>query len=760
MAKSTEWIIRWRQPLIILTIILTLFFGYFLKDLEVDPDILNYLPASDPDVQLSTYIGKEYGGNLIAMVALETPTLFTARGWAELTLLTETLEKIDGINAVTSLTNIIDIKSEDDLLVIGPLLERQTLPPTPATWQAFQAYVLTKKLYREKLLSADGTTALVICQLVDDDEFDKATIARSIITTVNSLNLNGRTYFGGLPFYLLEISETILRDLKILVPLVILLIIVLLYLSFATLAGVFIPLLSVLISTIWTLGLMCLLKVPLTIVTDVIPVVLIAVGSAYSIHLLNKFYANKTFISAEKKTQLVLSDLKLPVFLAALTTIVGFLSFVFGSYLTMIQQFGLFSAIGVLFALLIAVTLVPALLSFIKSSPIPARKRNRFKTSGHNLHEGRFRFRPGSSKLMIGISLVVMVFGLLGIPRIQRKVDILDYFPADRRIRVTEEKIMNPKFGGSIPLQILVHGDLLAPEVLTEIQKVQNYLQTLDLVHNPFSILDLILELNAAMGEGWQIPDSREKVTNLWFFLEGEEIITQLINGDQTEAIIQANLVYAPMDELTALVTEINTFLAGLDPTLCRFEQAGMHVIYRNLDQSLLSSQIHSLLLSLVFILIIVTLLLRSLKGGLIGLIPIVFTLIVIFGFMGYSGIPLDIATVLVAGVSIGIGIDYSIHFLVRFRTEQKRMSVKSAVQETLKTTGKGIFVNMITVAGGFFIFIFAELVPLQRFGILVALTMLSSGFATLYLLPAVLLVRAEKAQFVTGYSSLVAHDE
>ena len=118
MAKSTEWIIRWRQPLIILTIILTLFFGYFLKDLEVDPDILNYLPASDPDVQLSTYIGKEYGGNLIAMVALETPALFTTDGWAELTLLTETLEKTAGINTVTSLTNIIDIKSEDDLLAL------------------------------------------------------------------------------------------------------------------------------------------------------------------------------------------------------------------------------------------------------------------------------------------------------------------------------------------------------------------------------------------------------------------------------------------------------------------------------------------------------------------------------------------------------------------------------------------------------------------------------------------------------------------
>jgi predicted RND superfamily exporter protein len=541
--------------------------------------------------------------------------------------------------------------------------------------------------------------------------------------------------------------------------LVILFIIVLLYLSFRTLAGVVIPLLSVVISTIWTLGLMCLLRIPLTIVTDVIPVVLIAVGSAYSIHLINKFYAHKTSLSAEKKVQLVLSDLTLPVFLAALTTMVGFLSFVFGSYLTMIQQFGFFSAIGVLFALLIAITFVPALLSFIKSSPAPAPTRSRFKTFSNNLNAGSRFIRPERSRLMIGITLVILVFSLLGIPRIQRKVDILDYFPANRSIRVTEEEIMNPKFGGSIPLQILVHGDLFAPEVLTEIEKVQNYLQTLELVHNPFSIVDLFLELNAALGDGWQIPDSREKVANLWFFLEGEEIIMQLINDAQTEAIIQANLVYAPMNELTALVTEINTFLNSLDPTVCRFEQAGMHVIYRNLDQSLLNSQIQSLFLSLVLILIIITLLLRSLKEGLTGLIPIVFTLIVIFGFMGYARIPLDIATVLVASISMGIGIDYSIHFLVRFRIEKKRMDIKSAVQEALKITGKGIFVNMITVAGGFSLFICAELVPLQRFGILVTLTMLSSGFATLYLLPSLLSLGADKTRLTTDASSLVVRD-
>ena len=184
--------------------------------------------------------------------------------------------------------------------------------------------------------------------------------------------LQGQLYYGGLLFTNRRSGETILSDLKILTPIVSLLIIVTLYLSFRTLSGVVLPLLSVLISAVWTLGLMSLANIPLTIITDVIPVILIAVGSAYGIHVLNTFYQSPATGTPSERANDTLQKIGLALLLAAVTTVAGFVSFVFGSYLTMIQQFGLFAALGVCFALLTAITIVPALLTwFFKSSQAP-----------------------------------------------------------------------------------------------------------------------------------------------------------------------------------------------------------------------------------------------------------------------------------------------------------------------------------------------------------------------------------------------------
>ncbi len=735
MKKLAPFILAHRKAIILVIIVLTLVLGYCIKDLRVDPDIINYLPDTDPVVKLSSYINQEYGGNLLAMVALENPDLFTPAGLQELAALTSRLEQVEGVLSVTSLTNILDIKGEDGFIEIGPAIELDYLPATPAGFEELKTYLLSKKLYRGKLLSEDATTTLLICRLQDDT--DQVRTTRAIIKAAEEMDLQGQLYYGGLPFYQQAISETILGDLKILTPVVSLLIILTLYLSFRTLNGVILPLLSVLVSAVWTLGLMSLVNVPLTIITDVIPVILIAVGSAYGIHVLNSFYQSPSTGNAIEQAGATLQKIGIALLLAAVTTIAGFVSFVFGSYLTMIQQFGLFAALGVGFALITAATLVPALLTWFSKRSPAARKPERSSSTGARFGHWLCAHRT----LILVIGLILSLAGLTGIPRIQRKVEILDYFKPGTPIRQAEEQIMNEKFGGSIPIQILVRGEIQEPAVLYEMQKVQDFLQTLPHVHNPFSIVDLLCELNAAMDEGWQIPDHQDKVANLWFLIEGEEIVSQLVNAERTEALIQANLNFAPMDELTGLVDRIETFLQELDSPVCTFAQTGLHSIYKNLDHSLLQSQLLSLLLSLGLVLIMISLLVGSLRGGIIGLVPIIFTLVIIYGFMGYTGIPLDIATVLVAGVSIGIGIDYAIHFLNRFRQEIRiTPEPNTAIERTLQTTGRGIIINVLTVAAGFLVFLFAELVPLQRFGALVALTMLSSGFATLVILPALIL--------------------
>jgi hypothetical protein len=178
----------------------------------------------------------------------------------------------------------------------------------------------------------------------------------------------------------------------------------------------------------------------------------------------------------------------------------------------------------------------------------------------------------------------------------------------------------------------------------------------------------------------------------------------------------------------------------------------GMALIYSHLDKSLLDSQVQSFAIALVFIFLLLSFQLRSLTGGLLGLIPIVLTVVLVFGIMGFTGIPLDVATVLVASIALGIGIDYSIHFSIRFKSYYHGPSTaRQAMDDTLRTTGKAIIINVLAVTMGFITTCFAELVPLQRFGLLVAITMIGSGLGALTLLPATILLT--RADFVGRHS-------
>jgi len=181
-----------------------------------------------------------------------------------------------------------------------------------------------------------------------------------------------------------------------------------------------------------------------------------------------------------------------------------------------------------------------------------------------------------------------------------------------------------------------------------------------------------------------------------------------------------------------------------------------MPAIYQHLDDSIVRSQIQSILLAIILVFVCLIFMLHSFTGGLIGLVPIGFTILVILGLMGYIGVPLDIATVLVGSISIGIGIDYSIHFVSRFRKEFKEAGTElNALDKTLETTGKAILINVITVTMGFLVLILGNLVPLQRFGILVAITMVSSGASAITLLPAIILLT--KASFVGSFERFVS---
>ncbi|CUU02979.1 hypothetical protein JGI1_00642 [Candidatus Thermokryptus mobilis] len=735
MQNFSELVIKFRVVLISLFFLLTFIFIYSMRNLRVNPDLVSYLPESDEAVKLSREIGNKYGGNLTAVVVIESDDVFKPEVLREIYALTESLKYVDGVSYVTSLANIIDIRGSEEGIEIGRLIDASSIPRAREELESLKRYVLSKDIYKN-IISRDARVALILCKLMDG--VDKIKVAREIKKVVESSNISSRVYYGGLPFQMIDMNDLILSDLNILTPLVAIVVIVILFLSFKNLIGVVLPFIPVALSTIWTLGLMAILNIPLTIISNSIPVILTAVGSAYGIHVVNKFREDIPVVDPKEKSKLTLSRVGVAIILAGLTTIVGFLSFIFGSYLVMIKEFGIFTSLGVLFALIISITVIPAILSFLnpkKTDRRVAKVKRGYKWASYILN-----FISRLKYLVISLNLIIIALSSLGIFKISREVNILDYFKPETQIRKTEE-MLRKNFGGSLPLYVVVKGDIQDPMVLQKMKEIENFLENFGDIHNSLSIVDVLEEMNYVMGEGRKIPDTREKVANLIFLIEGEEIFSQLVSPEKDEAIIQANVTYVSSKRIFEIVNGLEEYFSKINGFSVSVKQTGMPLIYKHLDDAIIKSQIQSLILALIFVFVIMSLQLGSVVGGMFGVLPVFLTIFVVYGFMGYAGIPLDIATVLIASVSIGMGIDYSIHFFNRLRYElMEGASVEQGLLKVLGTTGVAILINALSVSLGFLVLVFSSVIPLQRFGAMILLTMFLSAGATLVLLPAIIL--------------------
>ncbi len=744
MNKLAESIVRFNWLIILITVILTCFFAYHIGSLKINSDLLKSLPDDDPAALMYKNIGKEFGGNEMGMIALETDNVFKTSVLRHVKQITDTVKATKGIATVTSLTNIIDIRGSEWGIEIGELVDEYDLPDTPSELDSLRDRVFSKDMYRGAIVSEDTTTTLIIFTTADGA--DKQAIAREIKKKVSALSLPEKLYFAGLPMMMNDVSDMIKTDIIRLIPVVFIVIASILFLSFRSVRGVVMPLLTAGIAVIWTLGMMEVLGYEMTVISNNIPIILFAVGSAYTIHVINNI--NHTYIRNRKKALIQsLGYIIVPVFLAAITTMAGFLSFVFGAYLLMVKDFGIFTAMGTFFALLFSVFLVPALISAFSIY-------NKKKTgSGNKMPRGTKNFLTG--KVLTPIlkllfrhpKIILTTWGTLlliatgGIFLIHRSVNMQDYFKKNNPTRIAED-IMQKKFGGSQPVFVVFEGDMQSPAVLKMMIKTEKYMKEYPDISFTQSVADLIEEMNDIMGEGMKIPDQKDKIQDLWFLLDGQDIMEQLVSYDLDKGIIQSRFSSYDSKDMKKFVGYMNRFINENASDTCRIQLTGLPPVYVKMDQSLFESQMSSLAIALVLVLFIVGLILRSLIKGLYATVPIIATIAILFGFMGYTHISLDVATVLVASVALGIGIDYSIHVITHFNHALKiHENANQALEDTILMSGNAIVINVFSVAGGFLVLLFSQMVPLQNFGLLVALSMVGSGLGALTLLPVILIL-------------------
>ena len=738
LLKLSKGILAKKWLIILLVLMGTLFFGNEIRSLKIDADILRSLPDEDPDAKLLKKIGENFGGNNMGVIILETDNIYQTSVLEHIQLLTDTLANIDGITTVSSLTNIINIKGGDYGIEIGKLVDEYEMPESPKDFQILRNNILNNEMYKGSIVSEDETSTLIIFNL--DNNSDVNAIAKNVIRKTEELNLPEKLYYIGSPMLLTYISDLMRDDLTNLLPLAFLVIAFILFLSFRSISGVLLPLLIAIIAIVWSLGSMAFLDIKMSMISNNIPIILLAIGSAYTIHVINRI--NK--VSQSKETDVIaraLAFVLIPLILAALTTIIGFVSFIFGAYLNMIVDFGIFTALGTLFASLLSIFFVPAILEVVNYK----RKKN-IKQKEYSFLTNYF-LKPINvllikrPKTILIFWMVLIAISIIGMSSIKRSVDIQEYFKKNNPTRLAEN-IMIEKFGGTKPIFVHFKGNMQSPKVLKTMIQTSEYMEKSPDVYTSMSIAKLIAEINLNITNTRGIPNKSEQIEQLWFLLEGNEVLNRFVNEDLTEGIIISKFKSPDNESKKEFAKYMRAFIATNSSEDCEIEITGMPFVDITMDQSLINSQIGSILIAILFVIILVGIILRSWISGLYASIPIIATIMLLFGFMGLTGISLNIATVLVASVALGIGIDYSIHIISHFNESYKKsQDLYASIQESILISGNAIIINVISVSAGFLILVFSEMVPLQYFGLLIALSMVSSCLGALTLLPSILIL-------------------
>jgi hydrophobe/amphiphile efflux-3 (HAE3) family protein len=750
MEQFTRKILKNRWIIIASVIILTLFFGYQTRFISINSDIVSSLPDDDPAALLFKNIGNQFGGNDMGMIVLESDNVFKNDLLKHVKQITDSLKITHGVSTVTSLTNILDIKSTEEGIEIGKLVDEYNLPDNQSQLDSLKAYILSKEMYKGAIVSEDGTATVVMFTLLP--EADKQAVAKEIKNKIEALYLPEIIYFGGLPFMMNDVSDLIISDIVWLLPIVFIVIALILYISFKSFRGVIMPLLTAGIAVIWTVGIIVTAGHELTIILNIVPIILLAVGSAYTIHVINSFNIFKT-TDINQTVIKALGYIIIPVILAAATTAIGFVSFVLGAYLTMIRDFGVFTAIGVLVSLILAIFFVPSITSvFSRNESRRKRDLQEKKTIlSHLILQPLASLLFKHPKYIFSIWSILLVISIVGMFLIKTSTNMADYFKKDNPTRISED-LMQKKFGGSFPVFVVFDGDVQSPEVLKMMIKTEQFMKQDPNISITQSVADLIEQMNDAMLEGKKIPDDRTKIEQLWFLLDGQDVMPQLVSEDLDRGIIQSKFASVENKEIEAFTKKMQEFIKANSSENCKIELTGMPSVYVRLNDSLIKSQFSSLLIALVLVVLIVGMIFRSFSKGVYATIPIIATILVLFGFMGFTGIPLDIATVLVGSIALGIGIDYSIHFISGFNSHLKENGdAEKAIEKTLLTSGKAIIINVSSVAAGFLVLLFSQIVPLQNFGLLVAISMFGSGLGSLTLLPVILILANRKRKIIAN---------
>ena len=870
--KHPRWIVA-------VIAVLTIFFALQIPRAQLDNNNFRFVPEKDPERLAMKRINDTFGSQTVILIGLERKhgTIFNADFLKKVRSFSAEVGKIGIVESATSIVSTDYITGVGDSIIVEPLVA-ENFSGTNEEIAELRDRLTSWDLYSRALVSDDFSSTQILVNLnippEDAGKPEVVAVHKSIKRLAEQAAFaDTNIYITGMPVFSSVVNDATRNDLIFLVPLVVLVVVLVLLLSFRRLSGIVLPLLTVLISAIWAVGAMPLFGIRLSIISTVLPVILVAVGSAYGIHVVSHYFdemAGKSNLSEAEHRALVFAVLHRigqPVLLAALTTFAGFASFCFTKVIP-IFEFGIFSSFGVLVAFIVAVTLIPALL-LIRG---PVKKVPRFKTS--EIEPGQED--PLSAAIADGLGHLVarkrttlfvacgiIFISLFGVSRLVIDNVLVEYFKPNTDV-VKSDSFIRTKFGGSKSVSVVVSseipGEVLRPEILVAMDGLATYLkEKVPEVGKTTGFTDIIKRINqvfnadespaglkpsiaaaGAQAAGAQAPAESsgdmafgfdfgdqgaaapapitdaalpvaaqapvpEKLDALAMVAllnkvasegDSQTMSTQDLIARLSRAVNYRGAAYyeIPSDparygkksfeELKGLISNYLVLVSGnvssfaddpLEPKAIRMavqlktvgqidtnkaiatmkdyiatrfpkdvkvEIGGDALVEKSLNNLVVQSQLSSVAISLLMVFAILAIYYRSAIAGLIGLAPLSISILINFAVMGFAGIKLNIGTAMVASISVGIGIDYTIHYMAAYHNEFLLTGGKGDfLRRTFLTSGKAILFNAVSVGAGFAVLCLSQFNILAALGLLIALTMGTSAIVSLTVLPVLLII-------------------
>jgi len=858
-----------KRPVLVIAVIaaITVFMGLQIFRVEIDNNNMRFLPEKNQARLISDYIDETFGGQVIILVGLERPyqTVFEKDFLARIREYAQAVEDVEFVKSINSIMSTQYITGDSESIIVDDLVP-VNFAGTEGEITELRRRIASWDLFRDALVSEDLTATQILITLdVTTEDSTKPEVTRSLVKiqelTREMFQGMAETYVTGMTVISATINDSMIADNLLLIPLIIVVLLGVLFFSFRRLTFVALPLLTVVIAVIWTVGTAAMIGIKLSILTTILPVILLAVGSAYGIHVVTHYAEdtrNKT-LPVDEHRELVFElvrKLFKPVFLAALTTLAGFVSFCF-TPIVPIQEFGFCASVGVIAAFVVAVTFIPAML--LIRGPRTLKLRRSEKT-------GEDRFSDILTGICLGIEqkkILVLVIAVLvagvsvyGLSKVVVDNVMVEWFHRDTGISRSDH-FVREFFGGSKELNLVVEADtteeLLHPDVLQAVDNLSVFLDKLPEVGKVVGFTDIIKRINQVFNVGespgglrptalYTESDSfgfgdfgfsdfgfgdtddfgfsdfdytddfaveapgQENYNDLARYstadliglldsaagkspnLSGGDLVRELkrltnyegmayyeIPSDpgrygkntpeELQRLISNYLVLLSGDDNTgysndpmeptairtmiqlrtignndsqAIIDKINAYIAVNFPKNVRVVIGGYATIEGAITDLIVNSSIISIALSVLMVFIIVAVSNKSLFAGVVGAVTLTLAILCNFAIMGFLGIKLNIGTALMGSLTVGIGIDYTLHFIEFFKREY-RIEKQDFLRRTFLGCGKAILINALSVGLGFAVLAFSRFLIVADLGILIALCMVITALISLTVIPALL---------------------